>query len=91
MLHQHKNRSNTIRYSDMKEKIFDVWLEGHAVTGNRATANFLGSYKSETFKNACKKAMILNNYDLSLYNSERNTYWCCKFYNNEQDARKSFG
>lgn len=26
-----------------------------------------------------------------LYDPKRNTYWGCRFYNNEEEARKSFG
>ena len=56
----------------------------------KATAEFLGEYEADTFLEACKKAVCARGYDKS-YNVERNTVWGCHLYDNEIDARRSFG
>lgn len=77
-------------------KKFDVWLEGYRATGEHGTAQLIGEgVEAETFPEACVKAMLDNNWgaaDLEkYYDKERNTYWGCRFFDNEKDARASFG
>lgn len=72
-------------------KKFYVWIEGFAATGESQTAQFLGSFEGETFINACKKAMVEKEWDMSCYDENKNTYWACQFFDNEKEARASFG
>lgn len=72
-------------------KEFEVWLEGYAATGERGTAQYLGKQKATSFKEACIQALIDKDWDLSIYDENTNSYWACKFYDNEEEARKSFG
>lgn len=74
----------------MKE--WEVWIEGYAATGGSGTASFEGVYKGETFKNAVESMMKDKQWNIEgYYNPERLTYWACRFFDNETDARKSFG
>lgn len=70
---------------------FEVWIEGYACTGNSGTAEFLSIEEADSFSEACKKALIRNGWDMSYYDEERNQYWGCRFFDNEIEARKSFG
>lgn len=42
---------------------------------------------AKTFKEACDKYFK----DDPLYDAKNLTYWGCKLFNNEHDARKAFG
>lgn len=77
----------------MKETIkqYQIWTEGYAATGESSRAIYHGISKGETFKQAVENYIKENNWDEKLYNSDKLTYWGCKFYDNENDARKSFG
>lgn len=73
-------------------KVYEIWLEGYAATGNRGTARYLGSSAGRSFKDACRRALISAGSDLkNYYDPVKNTYWGCNFYDNEADARKYFG
>lgn len=72
--------------------MFEVWMEGFSATGDYASAQCQGSFKGHTFQEAC--IAWVNTLELSqqlYYNSERNSYWGCKLFDNEIDARRSFG
>lgn len=71
---------------------YQVWKEGFSCTGNDATAQMCGVFEGESFEEAV----------LAYYNSldrEAQSYWTlqdltcygCRFFDNEADARKSFG
>ena len=68
------------------EKIFEIWSEGYVITGGSGRALFHGKIKATSFKEACD---ILFDDD-KFYNPKNLTYWGCKLFDNETDARKSF-
>ncbi len=70
---------------------YEVWSEGYMATGEHGTAQFLGTEEGETFPEACVKALKKKKWSMSSYDPERNTYWACRFFDNEADARKSYG
>lgn len=72
-------------------KAYTIWLEGYQATGEHGTATCLGSHQGETFQDACKQAVIARDMDLKSYSEERNTYWGCRFFDNEAEAREGFG
>ena len=72
-------------------KTFEIWSEGFAVTGNSAIAGFEGNYEGEDFVSACKAMVLAKGWDNRLYSAESNSFWGCRFFDNEADARKSFG
>ena len=69
------------------KKTFEIWSEGYIITGGRGTALFHGKIKANSFKEACD---ILFDDD-KFYNPKNLTYWGCRLFDNEIDARKSFG
>jgi len=75
-------------------KMFKVWTEGYAATGERGFAMYHGECLAETFEEACEKLISGIDRDadgkISLRNG-RPSVWACKCFDNEIDARKSFG
>lgn len=78
-------------------KKYQVWLEGFSATGNNETAKKLTrkneetTWEADTFQEACEKALRTLKWEMKYYNNDRNTYWSCRFFDNETDARKNFG
>jgi hypothetical protein len=71
-------------------KTFQIWVEGYAVTGNRSGATLLGTYQAESWDEAVQKYMTDNPGRLDV-DSRGYTDWGCRLFDNEADARKSFG
>ena len=69
---------------------FNIWVEGYAATGEHGTASLLGSYEAETWDGAVKKYMAENPGRI-VVDSRGYTDWGCRLFDNESDARKSFG
>jgi len=71
---------------------WEVWVEGWAASGEQhATAQLLGMTDAGTFQEACAAMLKATGSDIRLYNPERNSYWGCRLFDNEQAARKAFG
>lgn len=76
---------------------YEIWLEGFRVTGQSSKASRLTKDNENTlwdgvnFIEACKNALSELKWDMLYYNEKTNSYWGCKFYDNEADARKNFG
>lgn len=69
-----------------------LWSEGYAATGESGPARFWGVYQGYTLRDAVQRAYdecILS--DQRLFDMEKLTYWGCRFFDNEADARKAFG
>lgn len=66
---------------------YEIWSEGYMCTGGRSCAIYLGCEEADTFQEACEKHFA----DDKLFESNSLTYWGCKLYDNEADARKCFG
>jgi hypothetical protein len=75
---------------ELKMKRYDVWMEGYAATGNFSGAEFCGVYEAETFAEACAK-WNREQGEPGYFDSKDLTYWGCRFFDNERDARRSFG
>ena len=74
----------------MKE--FEIWIEGYSATGESAPAMFIGKCVASTFKEACETFIDDKGQNLPLdVNRQHPSIWCCRLFDNEQDARKSFG
>lgn len=73
--------------------IYEIWSEGYAASGDRGTAIFFGKEEGATFQEACDKffAEYKKEESIKNYDPKRLTYWACRLYDNETDARKSFG
>lgn len=79
----------TLDTKDNRKK-YQVWQEGFLCTGMEgvpARACYLGSAEAVSFKEACDIVCKDNpNYD-----SKTLRIWGCRLYDNEKDARESFG
>jgi hypothetical protein len=71
-------------------KQYEIWSEGYAATGQRSGAVHMGTANGNTFRDACDN-LFNNLQDRGYYNSDRGSYWACKLFDNEADARNSFG
>jgi hypothetical protein len=73
------------------QKQYEIWAEGYADNGGYSGATLLGTMQGKNFKDACKK---LANKDLAFglyFDADTMTYWGCRLFDNEFEARKSFG
>ena len=69
-------------------KEYEIWSEGYQTTGDSGTACFHGKVIASSFKEACIKHFGLSNH---LFDEDNLSFWGCRLYDNEQEARKSFG
>ena len=67
--------------------LYEVWSEGYSCTGQQAGAKFHGEVDAPSFKKACNKLFGDNSY----YDKKNMDYWGCQLFDNENDARRSFG
>lgn len=70
---------------------YEVWCEGYRIMSGYSDANFLGACDAENFSEACHKVLRRRGMDDFNFNPERLTYWGCKLFDNEKDARETFG
>lgn len=82
---------NAIEGEEQAEKLYDIWAEGYADNGGCAGAIRLGSARGKTFKDACKIFAEEEESFRQYFDEESMTYWGCSLFDNEADARKSFG
>lgn len=70
---------------------FNIWMEGFRATGESASAHLVATnVEGENFIDACKQ--FYKN-DLLFRINEKGTpsYWGCRLFDNEAEARKTFG
>lgn len=75
-------------YPPLRE--WDIWMEGYSATGEHGTAHKVATVTARTFRSACKKWAAKTDQP-SLFNERSLSYWSCGLYDNEADARKTFG
>lgn len=73
---------------------YSLWMEGFQATGQSSTAQYLGDFEGNSFNDACDN--WANTIDEPKYyksgNDEcRPSYWACRIFDNENDARNCFG
>lgn len=72
---------------------YEVWIEGYLATGMEGVpqkARLLGTFEADSFRHACVQWAITNK-ETNLFNIEALSYWGCRMFDNEEEARKSFG
>ena len=72
-------------------KNYAVWIEGYAAIGKIVGAKYLGHYIGTDFTDACKRAVRDKTWKENSHNIKNNSYFGRRFFDNEADARKSFG
>jgi hypothetical protein len=77
--------------SHMKQ--YEIWSEGFVDSRERVGASFLGYGEGETFHEACVYYMNTDkeHKELRYFNVKDLTFWGCRLFDNETDARRSFG
>jgi len=73
-----------------KQNFIILWIEGFAATGQSGVAQCLGTYPG-TLHDAIKAWVAKDLIREESMNWDRMTFWGCRFFDNELDARKSFG
>jgi hypothetical protein len=89
----------------MKE--FEIWCSGYAATGEHSPAHLMGKFPGESFDDAVHgmidkdpelkklydkgERYLPRNSDGTMQKVIRHSIWGCTLYDNEADARKSFG
>ena len=77
---------------------YQIWSEGYSITGSRCCAFLVGEVEADSFKEAVAKLkdslpedeaqyILLESLTCPGYSS----YWGCRLFDNEEDARASFG
>lgn len=72
-------------------KRWEIWSEGYSASGDAGTAVHHGSVKAATFKEACEQLADRDREFMRYYDAERLTYWGCRLFDNEGEARATFG
>jgi hypothetical protein len=68
---------------------FDIWIEGYRVNGNSSTARLLGTVEAGTFREAV--LAWYRDHPSPTFNPDTLIEWGLWHFDNEADARKSFG
>lgn len=66
---------------------YEVWSEGYAATGESGTAVFHGKVRAASWRAACVE-LLGSRRD---FDPARMTLWGCRLFDNEREARESFG
>lgn len=69
----------------------EIWAEGYVVTGNIGHAQLVGTARGRTFQEACENYAAGHPEFAKYFDAERLTHWGCRLFNNEADARRTFG
>lgn len=72
-------------------KQYEIWSEGYRATCESSGACFHAVSSGETFKNAVDNFAAIDKEFNKYYDGENMTYWGCNLFDNERDARKTFG
>ena len=72
-------------------KSYEIWCEGYVCTGESGRAHYFGTTMANNFQEACDNFFNNDEYHSQYYNSKNLTYWGCRLFDNEFEARVSFG
>ena len=82
--------NNSVKESkeSLTEKLWEIWAEGYVVSGSiSGVARLLGTIRAKSFRKACEIRFNEDEY----FDSDSLTYWGCRLFDNETEARISFG
>ena len=70
-----------------------LWIEGFSATGQRQDATMIGIYQAKNLNDAVKQYMEnnKNKVEWDCFGKNRHAIWGCEIFDNEIEARKSFG
>ena len=67
--------------------IYEIWSEGYIASGDRGEAVLHGKMEASSFKEACDFFAKNNPEFEKYYDPARMTFWACRLFDNEADAR----
>lgn len=73
---------------------FDIWMEGFSVTGGRGAAAYMDTVEASDFPSACQQLadrFEAEGRDFGDYDPEDLSFWGCRLFPSEAEARKTFG
>lgn len=78
------------------KKLWEIWCEGYHVNEGKSPAVLFGLAWGDTFAEACIKYFETDKRraakEVEMYfKPDRLTYWGCRLFDNEADAREAFG
>jgi hypothetical protein len=73
--------------------LYNIWMEGYVITGQKDSARLLGTVEADTFEEACDKLCSPIEWQErnGSYSKENKTVWGCRLFPDETRARASFG
>ena len=76
----------------MQTQAFEIWSEGFKLEDDSGTAHVIGKVTASTFLEACQ-VFVNKTGDNHHYRVANGVpvYWGCRLFDNEADARRSFG
>lgn len=78
-----------------EKKMIQVWSEGYAATGESSDAMFHGEFEAVDFADAVHQWLSTlkpeSEKKYYSYRDGKHMFWACQLFDNEADARKSFG
>jgi len=79
------------QYLKDRMKNYEIWSEGFRATGEQGKALLHSIISANSFVDACNKFANQNKEFKKYYNSTKLSYWGCRLFDNEKDARNNFG
>lgn len=70
---------------------WEVWSEGFVATGESGTARLMGTIDAKTFAGACRLMAKREHWGAYFRLMPHPSFWGCRLFDNEADARKAFG
>ncbi|PGK51961.1 hypothetical protein CN918_29665 [Priestia megaterium] len=70
---------------------FEIWCEGFHTSDGKSGAFFQGYSHGVDLKDACMNLAKIDYPFATNFDEDRMTWWGCRIFDNECDARKSFG
>lgn len=68
-----------------------IWSEGFVATGESGPAFCHGEAPGSSLQEACDKLAERDPKFRAHYDRQRMTFWGCRLFDNEADARRSYG
>lgn len=75
----------------IKARKYTIWSEGFCVMEGHSKAILHGEAEGNSFKEACMNYAKTDKEFEFYFDPDRMTYWGCKLFDNEIEARRSFG
>ena len=73
-------------------RMFEVWVEGFNIMGEKGEAQRIGIFSGKTFREACLAAWGAGKFNgYGEFDEKRLTVWGCRLFETEAEARRSFG